>query len=197
MDTKIDFTINPPFRHQGQNFPSYTYDYTWFRHNISNYKNINFESTIWPYSNNLMYGDYDILKYMCDNIIDINASQHPNNISKYDLFCKVHEHHKMINENYFMSAKKDIILAYIINSGYYIKLSKSRFLCKTDYTDIKSCYGKVIRLQQWLHNLTGTYTFRNTIKYYNKIHLLLWLMKYQKIIPNVLIKHKILVSVYS
>ena len=194
MDTYIDFSLNPPFVHKGNNFPSTKYNHRWFRNNIINYKNIDFGITVWPYSNNTVYNDYYVIKHICDNIIDINASQYPNDVSEYDIFCKVYEHKKLNNPCDFN--RNSNLLSYIINSGYYIKFSKKRFLCEYDYCHLKIQCGHVIKLQKYLNSIFNIYTFRNTIKYYNKIYLLLWLMKYQRKIPNVLLKYKIMLFVY-
>jgi len=195
MDNQIDFSINPPFIHKGNNFPSLKYNHRWFRDNITNYKNIDFGITVWPYSNNSIYNDQYILKHLCNNIIDINKSQHLNDISKYDIFCKVYEHNKInIRENFMKNCEK---LTYIINSGYYIYFAKDRLLCDFDYKNIKKYYNHIIKLQKYLYNIFNIYKFKNTIKYYDKIYLILWLMKYQKILPNVLLKYKILLFIYT
>ena len=157
--------------------------------NIFNYTNLDFSSSLWPIAGFKFYEDPRIIKYICDNITDIHA------IPKNSDCCLIS---KIL---YIFRTNNKVNLEYVINSGYYLHkctpLSSSFIRDKLLLSTYKNKY---MERQQYIKEVViddQNYYPKNIIKYNYILVLLLWIMKYQNVISNVLIKHKIIPFVYT
>ena len=156
--------------------------------NIFNYTNLDFSSELWPFTgacSSHFYGNSTIIKHICDNIIDIHAA--PIN-SGFCLVTKI---------TYFMANGKTS-LKYTIDSGYYLyKHTRSSFIDVRLLKKYKKTYGDHQKYIKELVIDNPNYYPKNIIKYNYMLILLLWTLKYQKKVANVLFRHKIIPFVYT
>lgn len=162
---------------------------------ILNYTNLDFSIDVWPQKNfsgnDSIYNDITILKHICDNIIDIHVT--PQN-STYCLLSKAGDYYNTLDDS-----KYKLCIEYVINSGYYLYLFKRpRLLYNGALLD--SYVDKYKNHQKYVKDLVldnNNYYPKNIIKYNDKLILLLWILKYQNILPKVLINHTITPFVYT
>lgn len=191
--------------------------------NILNYTNLDFSSTLWPKagdyrSKNNMYVYPHIIKHICNNIIDIHTK--PMN-SDYCLISKAaytaHTVYYSNNDKANIGTIIETNVEHIINSGYYLpKYEKPITMDNKDVLPINKFIKKYSGHQQYVRNLwipnyesnntINSYYPKNIIKYNYILILLLLIMKYKPNVlvkggiprlPNILIKHKIMLFIYS
>lgn len=157
--------------------------------NVFNYTNLDFTSDLWPITGHEFYDNPHVIKHICNNVIDIHAKPKKSSCCLISKILCVDRTSVKVN------------LEYVINSGYYLrKYISLAFVAVNNKPLIWQYRNKYMGHQQYIKELVignPNYYPKNIINYNYMLVILLWLMKYQKMVPNVLVKHKIIPFVYS
>ena len=160
------------------------YDEKWFLKTIVKYTNIDFGAVTWPNAGDNIYKNTQIMKHLCNNIKDINAREKYPNEHGYTLFQKTWT----LNLN-------PRIIDMIIDTGANITLynnSHAMYRSKKLREKIKN----IKNLQLYLQKINPNNIYKNTSLNLDFIIILLWTLKHQKKIPNVVFKNKIILHFY-
>jgi len=185
----IDFTAHPLFIIKNCRF-NYE-EMQFFINNITKYTNIDFSITSWPPAlgdiNLGIYKNDTIVKHLADNIINLNVEEQSKIDNKNENYTLLQ---KVLNNN-----NTDLIY-YVVDAGCNL------------YLDIYKKFMDSIHLLSYLKDFQlyifnnfifkdTNFIFKNTHKYYYMIQTMLLIIKHQKVMPNVLIKFKIIPFIYS
>lgn len=179
----IDF-INFTSINETDDLRGIQYNEDWFVKNITKYSNIDFCLVTWPNAGNKMYSNKKIITHICENIIDVNVKEKDLNNNGCTLFQKI----------WTCNVNKQIVHK-IINIGADI----TNFDIMSYYYKSSKLYNKILQIQQlqlYLKKINPHYVYKNTSLNLELIVLLLWILKYQKMMPNVVFKNKIILDYY-
>jgi hypothetical protein len=176
----IDFCTNPPNKIS--------------KNNILQYTNIDFSNSIMPgvYGFPDFYDD-DTIKHLTNHIIDIYAYPFGQSYSMLFKVLLINNKSKDIKGIYEINNN----IIYIINNRYYLyncTLEEYYYLIKSPELHKYANYQKYVKSLVIDNN---KYFPKNIVKYGDLLLPLLYIIKHQKILPKVLINHKIIPYIYS
>ena len=157
-------------------------------------KNIDYGHVGWDIGRNHHCGYYNLynskqlMLHLINNVIDVNV--HDNNDEElYTLLSKV-----------MVYCSEPKIIHYMLNNGGSNICSFDAFYVPLNFVNCKCCVGKYYKgLITCLSNgsLDKHLKFYNLQEYYYLIHTLLLVVKVQRVLPGVIVKHVIIPFVYQ
>ena len=144
-------------------------------------KNIDFGHVNWQLVDDKFYDNEQLMFHIIDNIVDINAYDNNNSIDYYNFISKIMRY-----------SKKLPIAHYVFNNGGVNNDSFNDMYGRDKNYKYKQLveYLTIISLNKFSRHY-------NIEKYYNVCHMLLLVMKVQRVLPTAVIKHLIIPFVYQ
>ena len=183
------------------------------KHFIMKCKNIDIHRGLWPGSPDYVYIDIDVIKHICENIIDIHDRPcecgkyyYCKNINHNNIICNICEHNKTkcLNENSLYNIMEKIIISafnyrqntnlidVVLDNGFYpssnnIKNIRNRLGISHMYSYVQSYLPFIDNILKY--NINNILTFpKNIITYKHIPKILFLIIKYGKsmILPNII-----------